>query len=213
MKIWRTSELKSQIICFHCLTLELDSYVQLLIASMFDQSPIWWLLHMVNTPVLTMECFFSLTSSPPMWLSYFCIWLIICHTFTCRKLLASMDEIIKWDELNIIKSCILMTRFLTFFSQNNTCDYKFFSHINFNYKKKRINMLTCLKHVKKKYKSLIVKMVVNNGIMEATKVNLMNLNDVHIILSLSCVLLMLESINTLVYIGHGCFHVCSHFNY
>jgi hypothetical protein len=74
-------------------------------------------------------------------------------------------------------------------------------------------MLTCLKHVKKKYKSLIVKMVVNNGIMEATKVNLMNLNDVHIILGLSCVLLMLESVNTLVYIGHGCFHVCSHCNY
>jgi hypothetical protein len=39
-------------------------------------------------------------------------------------------------------------------------------------------MLTHLKHVKKKYTSLIVKMVVNNGIMEATKVNLMNLSDV-----------------------------------
>jgi hypothetical protein len=39
-------------------------------------------------------------------------------------------------------------------------------------------MLTHLKHVKKKYKSSIVKMVVNNGIMEAIKVNLMNLSDV-----------------------------------
>jgi hypothetical protein len=39
-------------------------------------------------------------------------------------------------------------------------------------------MLTHLKHVKKKYKWLIVKMVVDNGIMETTKVNLMNLSDV-----------------------------------
>jgi hypothetical protein len=74
-------------------------------------------------------------------------------------------------------------------------------------------MLTRLKHVKKKYKSLIVNMVVNNGITEATKVNLMNLSDVHIILGLPCVLLMLESVNTMVYIVHGCFDVCSHYNY
>jgi hypothetical protein len=39
-------------------------------------------------------------------------------------------------------------------------------------------MLTHLKNVKKKYKSLIVKMVVNNGIVEETKINLMNLSDV-----------------------------------
>jgi hypothetical protein len=39
-------------------------------------------------------------------------------------------------------------------------------------------MLTHLKHVKKKYKSFIVKMVINNGIMEATKVNFMNVSDV-----------------------------------
>jgi hypothetical protein len=39
-------------------------------------------------------------------------------------------------------------------------------------------MLTHLKHVKKKYKSLIIKMIVNNEIMEATKVNLINVNDV-----------------------------------
>jgi hypothetical protein len=55
-------------------------------------------------------------------------------------------------------------------------------------------MLTRLKHVKKKYILLIVKMVVNNGIMEATKANLMNLSDFHIILGLSCVSPMLESI-------------------
>jgi hypothetical protein len=39
-------------------------------------------------------------------------------------------------------------------------------------------MLTHLKHVKKKYKSLIVEMVINNGIMEATKVNLIFVSDV-----------------------------------
>jgi hypothetical protein len=42
----------------------------------------------------------------------------------------------------------------------------------------------------KKYKTLIIKMATNNGSMETTKANFVNLCDVGTILSLSCVLLM-----------------------
>jgi len=42
----------------------------------------------------------------------------------------------------------------------------------------------------KKYKFIIIKMATNNGSMETTKANFVNLYDVGMILSLSCVLLM-----------------------
>jgi hypothetical protein len=59
-------------------------------------------------------------------------------------------------------------------------------------------MLTPLKKVGKKYKTLIAKMVVDSGIVKATKANLVNLCDVGTILNLPCVLPMLEFINALI---------------
>jgi len=59
-------------------------------------------------------------------------------------------------------------------------------------------MLTPLKWVKKEYNTLIVKMVIDNGYVEATKVNLVNLCDVGIILGLPCILPMLELVNVLM---------------
>jgi hypothetical protein len=50
-------------------------------------------------------------------------------------------------------------------------------------------MLTPLKWVFKK-KKIIIKMATNNGSMETTKANFVNLCDVGTILSLSCLLLM-----------------------
>jgi hypothetical protein len=49
-------------------------------------------------------------------------------------------------------------------------------------------MLAPFKWVGNQYKSLIVKMVANNGSMEATKTNLVNLCDVSTILGLPCIL-------------------------
>jgi hypothetical protein len=59
-------------------------------------------------------------------------------------------------------------------------------------------MLATFKKVGKDYKTLIAKMVIDNGIVEASKANLVNLCDVGIILGLPCVLPMLESINALM---------------
>ncbi len=59
-------------------------------------------------------------------------------------------------------------------------------------------MLAFLKRVRKDYKNLVAKMVASSGIVEATKANVVNLCDVGTILGLSCVLLMLESINALM---------------
>jgi hypothetical protein len=59
-------------------------------------------------------------------------------------------------------------------------------------------MLTSLKRVGKEYKTLIVKMAINSGTMEATKANLVNMCDIGTILSLPCVLFMLESVNALM---------------
>ncbi len=51
-------------------------------------------------------------------------------------------------------------------------------------------MLAPLKKVGKEYKTLIAKMATNNGTMETTKVNLVNMCDVNTILNLPCVLFM-----------------------
>ncbi len=59
-------------------------------------------------------------------------------------------------------------------------------------------MLPFLKKVRKDYKTLVAKMVGNNGIVEATKANVVNLCDVGTILGLPCVLPMLESVNVLM---------------
>ncbi len=59
-------------------------------------------------------------------------------------------------------------------------------------------MLTPLKWVRTKYNTLIVKLVIDGGYVEAPKANLVNLCDVGTILGLPCILLMLESINALV---------------
>jgi hypothetical protein len=56
-------------------------------------------------------------------------------------------------------------------------------------------MLVFFKKVRKDYKTLVAKMVGNNGIVEATKANVVNLCDVGTILGLPCVLPMLESVN------------------
>jgi hypothetical protein len=52
-------------------------------------------------------------------------------------------------------------------------------------------MLTPLKYVGKEYKILIIKMATNNGFVEATKTNLVNLCDVGTILGLPYILTML----------------------
>ncbi len=67
-----------------------------------------------------------------------------------------------------------------------------------NVKTRWINMLAPFKKFGKDYKTLIAKMVVDNGIVEASKANLVNLCDVGTILGLPCVLPMLESINALM---------------
>ncbi len=67
-----------------------------------------------------------------------------------------------------------------------------------NVKTRWINMLAPFKKFGKDYKTLIAIMVVDNGIMEASKANLVNLCDVGKILGLPCVLPMLESINALM---------------
>ncbi len=64
-----------------------------------------------------------------------------------------------------------------------------------NVKMRWINMLAPLKRVGKEYKTLIVKMVIDNDSMEITKANLVNLCGIGKILSLPC---MLESINALI---------------
>ncbi len=56
-------------------------------------------------------------------------------------------------------------------------------------------MLAPLKRVGKEYKTLIVKMVIDNDSMEITKANLVNLCGIGKILGLPC---MLESINVLI---------------
>jgi hypothetical protein len=60
------------------------------------------------------------------------------------------------------------------------------------------NMLKPLNHVAKKYKMLIAKMVIDFGLVEPTKANLLNLCDIDMILGLRCVLLMTKSINALM---------------
>jgi hypothetical protein len=50
-----------------------------------------------------------------------------------------------------------------------------------NVKMKWIGMLTPLEWVGKKYKMLIIKMVVDYGLMKTTKANLLNLYDIDII--------------------------------
>jgi len=59
-------------------------------------------------------------------------------------------------------------------------------------------MFSFLKKVRKDYKTLVAKMVGNNGIVEATKANVVNLCDVGTILGLPCVLPMLEFVNDLM---------------
>jgi hypothetical protein len=61
-----------------------------------------------------------------------------------------------------------------------------------------INLLAPLKRVGKKYKTLIVKMAIDNGYVETIKMNLVNLCDVGIILGLPCILPMLEFVNALM---------------
>jgi len=56
-------------------------------------------------------------------------------------------------------------------------------------------MLAPLKRVGKEYKTLIVKMVIDNDSMEITKANLVNLCGIRKILGLPC---MLESIKVLI---------------
>jgi hypothetical protein len=53
-----------------------------------------------------------------------------------------------------------------------------------NVKTRLINMLASLKKVGKKYRTLIAKMVIYNGIVKVAKANLLNLCDVGRILSL-----------------------------
>jgi hypothetical protein len=67
-----------------------------------------------------------------------------------------------------------------------------------NVKTRWINMLAPFKKFGKDYKTLIAKTVVDNGTVEASKANLVNLCDVGTILGLPCVLPMLESINALM---------------
>jgi hypothetical protein len=67
-----------------------------------------------------------------------------------------------------------------------------------NVKRRWISMLAPLKRVGKEYKTLIAKMVINSGTMEANKANLVNMCNVGTILNLPCVLFMLESINALM---------------
>ncbi len=67
-----------------------------------------------------------------------------------------------------------------------------------NVKTRWINKLPFLKKVRKDYKTLVAKMVGNNGIVEATKANAVNLCDVGTILGLPCVLPMFESVNALM---------------
>jgi hypothetical protein len=59
-------------------------------------------------------------------------------------------------------------------------------------------MLAPFKKIGKDYKTLIAKMAIDNGIVKASKANLVNLCDVGTILGLPCVLPMLESINALM---------------
>jgi hypothetical protein len=59
-------------------------------------------------------------------------------------------------------------------------------------------MLVALKRVGKEYKTLIVNMATNSGTMETTKANLVNMCNVGTILSLPCVLFMLEFVNALM---------------
>ncbi len=59
-------------------------------------------------------------------------------------------------------------------------------------------MLPFFKKVRKYYKNLVAKMVGNNGIVEATKANVVNLCDVGTILGLPCVLPMLEFVDALM---------------
>ncbi len=59
-------------------------------------------------------------------------------------------------------------------------------------------MLPFLKKVRKDYKTSVAEMVGNNGIVEATKANVVNLCDVGTILGLPCVLPMLEYVNALM---------------
>jgi hypothetical protein len=59
-------------------------------------------------------------------------------------------------------------------------------------------MLEPLNHIEKKYKMLIAKMVIDFGLVEPTKANLLNLCDIDMILGLRCVLPMTKSINALM---------------
>jgi hypothetical protein len=59
-------------------------------------------------------------------------------------------------------------------------------------------MFQHLKHVGKKYKILIAKMVVYYKLMESTKANLLNLCGIDTILGLQSILPMLECFNALM---------------
>ncbi len=59
-------------------------------------------------------------------------------------------------------------------------------------------MLAPFEKVEKDYKTLIAEMAIDNGIVEASEANLVNLCDVGTILGLSCVLPMLEFIHALM---------------
>jgi hypothetical protein len=67
-----------------------------------------------------------------------------------------------------------------------------------NVKTRWINMLQPLKWVGKEYKVFIPKMATNNVNLESTKANLLSLCYIHMILSLPCILPMLESVNGLM---------------
>ncbi len=64
-------------------------------------------------------------------------------------------------------------------------------------------MLASLNQIGKEYKTLIAKMVTNNGFTEATKANLVNLCDIGTILGLQHVLHMLEYVNVLMKFTHA----------
>jgi hypothetical protein len=72
-----------------------------------------------------------------------------------------------------------------------------------NAKTQWISMLEPLKHVLAKYKTLIVKMSLDNPSIVQTRLNLDLVCDIHTFLALSCWLPILESINALIKTSKG----------
>jgi hypothetical protein len=62
----------------------------------------------------------------------------------------------------------------------------------------RPRMFLCDCIVQKKYKTLIIKMVIDSGSLEVARTNLVNLWNIGMILGLLCILPMLEFVNALM---------------